>query len=155
MTVAESADRVPGAEVAAIDPQLADTAEFCAAYDVALESSVNCVVVLARRGEQRTYAAVLIRATDRADVNGIVRKHLGARKISFADQEVTEQATAMQSGGITPVGLPPDWVILVDAAVVQVEEAIIGAGVRDAKLLVSGRTLAELPGAEVVALAQR
>lgn len=154
-TVADGADRVSGAYVARIDEQVADTAQFCAAYDVALDASVNCVVVTARRGERHTHAAVLVRGTDRADVNGVVRKHLGARKISFADQEFTEQATAMRSGGITPIGLPPDWPILVDSAVALADEVVIGAGVRDAKLLVTGTALAGLPNAEVLPLVQR
>lgn len=154
-SVAVAADRVPRALVARIDEQLADTAEFCAAYDVALEAAVNCVVVVARRGERRTCAAILVRGTDRADVNGVVRKHLGARKITFADPDFTEESTAMRSGGITPVGLPTDWPILVDSAVALTDDVVIGAGVRDAKILVSGTALAELPNAEVLPLVLR
>ncbi|WP_026181271.1 YbaK/EbsC family protein [Demetria terragena] len=154
-TVAGAADRVPNALVARIDPQLADTSEFCAAYDVSLEASANCVVVEGRRGERHTYAAVLVRGTDRADINTIVRKHLDVRKISFADQAYTEEATAMQSGGITPVGLPTDWPILVDSAVAMGGEMVIGAGVRDAKLLVDGAALAEMLSAEVLPLVRR
>lgn len=141
--------------MAQIDEQLADTDQFCAAYDVDLDAAVNCVVVAARRGERHTHAAVLVRGTDRADVNGVVRKHLGARKISFADPVFTEQATAMRSGGITPVGLPADWSILVDSAVAVAGEVVIGAGTRDAKLLVTGKALAELPNAEVLPLVRR
>lgn len=153
--VAAAAENVPSALVADIDEQVADTAEFCASYDVALDAAVNCVIVAAKRGERRTHAAVLVRGTDRADINGVVRKHLGARKISFADPSYTEQATAMRSGGITPVGLPTEWPILVDSAVALEAEVVIGAGVRDAKLLVSGAALAELPGAEVLPLVLR
>jgi prolyl-tRNA editing enzyme YbaK/EbsC (Cys-tRNA(Pro) deacylase) len=139
--------------VAQIDESFADTAAFCAAYDVAPESSANCVVVAARRGDVTTYAAVMVLATDRADVNKVVRKHLDARKISFADQSTAEQLTGMQQGGITPVGLPADWPVLVDAAVVAAGPVVIGAGVRGAKLLVDGAELADLPGAAVLDLA--
>lgn len=141
--------------VAAIDPGLADTAAFCAAYDVSPDASANCVVVEARRGEVSTIAAVLVLATDRVDINKVVRLHLGARKISFADQGRVEQLTGMQSGGITPIGLPPDWPVLVDEAVVDAGPVVIGAGLRGAKLLVDGAVLAALPTAATLALAVR
>ena len=40
--------------------------------------------------------------------------------------------------------------MLVDARVPEMEVAVIGSGVRRSKLLLPGRLLAELPGAEVV-----
>ncbi len=150
--VAAAIANVPGARVARIDASLADTAAFCAAYDVAPQSSANCVVVEGRRGDVTTRAAVMVLATDRADVNRIVRKHLGVRKISFADPSVAEELTGMQQGGITPVGLPEDWPVLVDEAVVEAGPVVIGAGIRGAKLLVDGAALAALPGAAVLPL---
>ncbi|MCG7310332.1 YbaK/EbsC family protein [Brachybacterium sp. ACRRE] len=146
------AGHAPSAEVTEIDPGLADTAEFCERYEVPLEASANCVVVLGRRGEARTHAAVMVLATDRADVNKRVRKHLDARKISFADQSEVEEATGMTSGGITPVGLPESWPILVDERVAAAPLVVIGGGTRGAKLLVPGSELASLPGAEVLDL---
>jgi prolyl-tRNA editing enzyme YbaK/EbsC (Cys-tRNA(Pro) deacylase) len=151
--VAAALDLVAGARVAAIDADLADTAAFCAAYDVAPEASANCVVVEGRRGEEVTLAAVMVLATDRADINRVVRRHLGVRKISFADQARAQALTGMQQGGITPVGLPAGWPVLVDTRVVEAGPVVIGAGVRGAKLLVPGAALAELPGAVVLDLA--
>jgi prolyl-tRNA editing enzyme YbaK/EbsC (Cys-tRNA(Pro) deacylase) len=151
--VAAALDHVAGARVAAIDAELADTAAFCAAYDVAPEASANCVVVEGRRGEEVTLAAVMVLATDRADINGVVRRHLGVRKISFADQARAQELTGMQQGGITPVGLPEGWPVLVDARVVEAGAVVIGAGLRGAKLLVHGSALAQLPGAVVLELA--
>jgi prolyl-tRNA editing enzyme YbaK/EbsC (Cys-tRNA(Pro) deacylase) len=153
--VAAALEQVPDVRVAAIDATLADTAAFCAAYDVAPEASANCVVVEARRGESTTLAAVMVLATDRADINRVVRRHLGARKISFADQAKAQELTGMQQGGITPVGLPADWPVLVDRAVVDAGPVVVGAGVRGAKLLLDGAALAALPTAEVVDLAIR
>ena len=151
--VVAAVDAVPGALVAPIDPTLADTAAFCAAYDVAMEASANCVVVAARRGEVTTYAAVMVLATHRADVNGVVRRHLGARKISFAPMADAVGLTGMEFGGITPVGLPQGWPVLVDEAVVAASEVVVGSGVRRSKLLLAGADLLRLPGAQQLALA--
>src|SRR6476646_5902741 len=144
---------VPGALVAPIDPTHADTAAFCAAYDVAMEASANCVVVAGRRGDVTTYAAVMVLATHRADVNGVVRRHLGARKISFAPHDDAVGLTGMEFGGITPIGLPDDWPVLVDDAVVAAGEVVVGSGIRGSKILCTGADLLTLPGAEQLTLA--
>jgi prolyl-tRNA editing enzyme YbaK/EbsC (Cys-tRNA(Pro) deacylase) len=144
----------PDAKVAEIDPELADTAAFCERYDVPLEISANCVVVAAKRGGEVSYAACMILATDRIDVNGVVRKHLGARKTSFAPMAEATSLTDMEYGGITPVGLPSGWPVLVDEAVAAAAEVVIGSGLRRSKILLPGKALAGLPGAEVIALAQ-
>jgi prolyl-tRNA editing enzyme YbaK/EbsC (Cys-tRNA(Pro) deacylase) len=143
-----------GAEVAPIDATLADTAAFCAEYDVPMTASANCVVVLGKRAGESTYAAVMVLATDRADVNGVVRRHLGVRKISFAAQDDAVSRTGMEYGGITPLGLPADWPVLVDAAVTAAGPVVIGSGIRGSKLLLDGAELAKLPTATVIELAQ-
>jgi prolyl-tRNA editing enzyme YbaK/EbsC (Cys-tRNA(Pro) deacylase) len=143
----------PGAaqvQVAAIDPALADTAAFCERYGVTLEESANCVVIAGRRGPDTAYAACMVAATTRADVNGLVRRHLGARKASFAAVDTVTAATSMEYGGITPVGLPPGWPVLVDAAVAKTESVVIGSGIRGSKLRLPGRLLGDLPGAQVL-----
>ena len=141
-----------GLWVSAIDADLADTAAFCEHYDVALDISANCVVVEARRAERVWFAACVVLATTRADVNGIVRKHLGAAKISFAPMDSALSLTGMQYGGITPVGLPADWPILIDLNVVDQERVIIGSGIRGSKLLAATEVLASLSNAEVLAI---
>ncbi len=136
--------------VAEIDPGLADTAAFCARYEVPLEASANCVVIGAKRAGETKLAACVVLATTRADVNGLVRRRLDARKASFASMDDAVAATGMEYGGITPVGLPADWPLLVDAAVVDTPEVVIGSGVRRSKLALPGAALARLPGAEVL-----
>jgi prolyl-tRNA editing enzyme YbaK/EbsC (Cys-tRNA(Pro) deacylase) len=142
----------PGGQilVAAIDPELADTAAFCAEYGVRMEDSANCVVVAGKRGGETRYAACMILATTRADVNGVVRRHLDARKASFAPMDDAVSLTDMEYGGITPIGLPADWPILVDAAVAQSPAVVVGSGIRGSKIALPGRALAELPGAVVI-----
>ena len=149
--VATALPTLPGAVwVAAIDDDLADTAAFTDAYGVPLEASANCVVVAARRAGQTTLAACLVLATTRADVNGLVRRHLGARKASFAPQDVAVAETGMAYGGITPIGLPAGWPVLVDAAVASADLVVVGSGTRGSKLAVPGALLAGLPTAEVL-----
>ena len=141
--------------VAKIDASLADTAAFCEHYRVGLEVSANCVIIEAKRAERTWYAACMILATDRIDINNVVRRHFDARKISFAPMETAVMMTGMEYGGITPVGLLADWPILVDAAVANTESVIIGSGIRGSKLLVPGKLLADLPGAVILDIAKR
>lgn len=137
--------------VAPIDPDLADTAAFCRTYQVALEVSANCVVVVGKRGGATRYAACMVLATTRADVNAVVRRHLDVRKASFAATEDAVARTGMEYGGITPIGLPADWPILVDRRVAGSRYVVIGSGVRHSKIALPGAALATLPGAEVLA----
>ncbi|ODQ87478.1 YbaK/EbsC family protein [Mycolicibacterium holsaticum] len=141
-----------GLWVSAIDPDLADTAAFCDHYGVGLDVSANCVVVEARRADRTWHAACLVLADTRADVNGVVRKHLGARKISFAAMDTAVSLTGMEYGGITPVGLPPDWPILIDDNVIGKDRVIIGSGIRASKLLAGTDVLAGLPNSEVLSI---
>jgi prolyl-tRNA editing enzyme YbaK/EbsC (Cys-tRNA(Pro) deacylase) len=136
--------------VAEIDPMLADTAEFCAAYGSPMDGSANCVVVAGRRGEDTRYAACLVLASTRADVNGLVRRRLNARKASFAPMDDAVALSGMEYGGITPIGLPEDWPVLVDAAVAAAPAVVIGSGIRGSKLALPGALAARLPGAEVI-----
>ncbi|MDH2427662.1 YbaK/EbsC family protein [Sphaerisporangium sp. TRM90804] len=139
--------------VAPIDPALADTAAFCERYGVGMDDSANCVIVAARRGGETRHAAVLVLATMRADVNGVVRRHLDARKASFAPQAEAVESTGMEYGGITPLGLPGDWPVLVDTEVTRRPFVVIGSGIRGSKLALAGEALSRLKSAEVVSLA--
>jgi prolyl-tRNA editing enzyme YbaK/EbsC (Cys-tRNA(Pro) deacylase) len=137
--------------VAEIDPGLADTAAFCASYHVRLDRSANCVILAARREGRAWYAACVVLATTRVDVNGLAKRHLGASKISFAAMDAATAASGMEFGGITPIGLPVDWPILIDDAVVTADRVVIGSGLRRSKISLPGAALAELPNAVVLA----
>ncbi|WP_127126186.1 YbaK/EbsC family protein [Georgenia sp. SYP-B2076] len=151
--VADLALRDPDAAsqvlVAEIDPDLADTAAMTEAYELPPEASANCVLVAGRRAGEERVAACVVRATTRTDVNTAVRRILDVRKASFWPMEQAVAASGMEYGGITPVGLPAGWRLLVDSRVAT-GHAIIGSGVRRSKLLVPGEVLAALPGAQVV-----
>jgi prolyl-tRNA editing enzyme YbaK/EbsC (Cys-tRNA(Pro) deacylase) len=136
--------------VAEIDPQLADTRAFCERYGVGLDVSANCVILAARREGRAWFAACVVPASTRADVNGLAKKFLGASKISFAAMDEATAASSMEYGGITPVGLPPEWPVLIDAAVAAAPRVVIGSGVRRSKISLPGAALAELPNATVL-----
>jgi len=143
----------PGADevlVAEIDPALADTAAFCDRYGVSPVESANCVVIAAKRGGNTMYAACVVIATTRADVNNLVRRHLDARKASFAPVGAVTEATGMEYGGITPLGLPADWPVLVDEVAAKTASVVIGSGIRGSKLRLPGHLVAAIPGAQVL-----
>lgn len=144
---------VPAARIVYVDtdPQWADTAVFVQHYGPELlEQSANCVVVAGKRGGETTLAACVVLSATRVDVNGVVRRHLGVRKASFASMDTATGETGMEYGGITPVGLPDGWPVLVDSAVLDLPYVLVGSGRRRGKLLVPGKAFAELPGAVVL-----
>lgn len=143
-----------GVQVAEIDPNLSDTAAFCEHYRVALSVSANCVIVEAKRGDRVWYGACMIPADQHIDVNNLVRRYLGARKISFAPMDRATSMTNMEFGGITPIGLPADWPILVESQLGTADWLILGSGLRKSKLLVKGSLLAQLPGAVIMPIAK-
>jgi prolyl-tRNA editing enzyme YbaK/EbsC (Cys-tRNA(Pro) deacylase) len=144
-------EHAPEVAVVEIDPELADTAAMTDHYGTSLLDSANCVVVAGARAGDERIAACVVRADTRADVNKRVRHLLDVRKASFLAMDRATGESGMEHGGITPVGLPADWRVLVDARVLEIDVAIIGSGVRRSKLLLPGRLLGELPAAEVVA----
>ena len=131
------------------DPALADTAAFCSAYGFDPDDSANTIVV-AGKAELRRYAACVVLAPHRLDVNRVVRAHLGTRKASFAGAEETKSLTSMEIGGVTPFGLPPDLPVWVDAAVMTRERIVLGGGSRRWKVIAPPAILLTIPQVEVV-----
>jgi len=120
------------------------------AYDIPMTAGGNCVVVSGSRAGDERIAACVVRADTRADVNTRVRKLLDVRKASFLPMDRAVAESGMEHGGITPLGLPDGWRVLVDPRCLDIEVAIIGSGTRASKILLPGRLLGELPGAEVL-----
>ena len=146
----ERLDLLDDVGVVEIDPDLSDTARNQEAYDLPPETLANCVVVAGKRQGVEKVAACMVLASTRADVNNVVRRRLDVRKATFLGREDAVERTGMQYGGITPIGLPDEWPVLVDAAVAAQPVLVIGSGVRRSKLLLPGDVLAALPAAEVV-----
>jgi prolyl-tRNA editing enzyme YbaK/EbsC (Cys-tRNA(Pro) deacylase) len=135
--------------VVEIDPAISDTAATQEAYGLDAHQLVNCVLIAGKRDGVERVAAALVPASKRADVNGFVRKRLDVRKASFLPLEQAVTVSGMEYGGITPIGLPAEWPLLLDADAAVEPLVVIGSGVRRSKLLVPGQVLAALPGVEV------
>lgn len=136
-------------ELFACDPALADTAAFCAAYGFALEDSANTILVVGKSAPP-TYAACVVLATHRLDVNHAVRDRLGSRKASFASPDETRALTGHEIGGVTAFGLPDDLPLWVDAAVMARPHIVLGGGSRSWKVIAPSSILLTLPNVTVV-----
>ena len=131
------------------DPDLANTAEFCERYGFSPDDAANTIVI-ASKDESPVFAACVVLATSRLDVNGVVRKRLGVRKVSFAPADLTAEVTGMVMGGVTPFGLPDTIPLWIDAAVMERERIIVGGGSRRLKIIGAPNMLAQLANVEVV-----
>lgn len=136
-------------ELFACDPALADTAAFCAAYGFAPEDSANTILVIGKSDPPR-YAACVVLAPNRLDVNRAVRDRLGTRKASFAPSDSTRAITGMEIGGVTVFGLPDGLPILIDARVMGRERIVVGGGSRSWKVILDPTSLRSIPGVSVV-----
>ena len=135
-----------------IDPDFADTAQFCARYGVPVENSANTIVIASKGSvESRRFCVCVVGADRRLDVNHTVRSLLGGARVSFASAEETRELTGMQIGGVTVLGLPKDLPIYADAALLERPYIVIGDGGRSAKLKLAPQLLERLPGASLVA----
>jgi prolyl-tRNA editing enzyme YbaK/EbsC (Cys-tRNA(Pro) deacylase) len=136
-------------EILPCDPALADTAAFCAHYGVDPAHSANTIVVASKK-EPKLYAACLVLATTRLDVNHAVRALLGGAKLSFASSEETVALTGMMMGGVTVFGLPPGLSLFIDSAVMEAPRVVVGGGSRSMKVRIQPDVLRRIPGAQVI-----
>jgi prolyl-tRNA editing enzyme YbaK/EbsC (Cys-tRNA(Pro) deacylase) len=136
--------------VVAIDPALSDTATTQHEFALQLDTLANCVVVGGKREGNERLAACVVLADSRADVNGVVKRRLDVRKASFLAMERAVELTGMEHGGITPIGLPPEWPVLIDRRVVNAALVVIGSGIRRSKILLPGNLLTHVAGAEII-----
>lgn len=137
---------------AKIDPEFADTESFCKNYDVDIAIATNCLVLEAKRADRVWYAACFLLADDSADINGVIRKTLNARKVSFAPMEKALELTGMEYGGITPIGLPDDWVVLVDQNILNKKFVVVGGGVRGSKMAIETSIFKELQNTQILSI---
>jgi prolyl-tRNA editing enzyme YbaK/EbsC (Cys-tRNA(Pro) deacylase) len=131
------------------DPELADTAAFCAHYGYPYDRSANTIVVLSKR-PQGLHSASVVLADSRLDVNRTVCRLMGVKKASFAPPDVTAELTGMVMGGVTPFGLPPDFPVYVDGRVMERDWVILGGGARSMKVKVDPVVFERMDQAHVI-----
>jgi prolyl-tRNA editing enzyme YbaK/EbsC (Cys-tRNA(Pro) deacylase) len=136
-------------EVLPCDPDLADTAAFCAHYGFALAQAANTILVASKKVAPPKYAACVVLGTTRLDVNRKVSELLAVKRLSFADAETTMDLTGMMIGGVTAFGIG-DLPIYVDSAVMGQARVVMGGGNRSSKLLLDPNELTKLPNVVVV-----
>lgn len=136
--------------VVEIDPNVSDTAATQTAFGLSRDTLANCVIVGGKREGIERIAACVVLADSRADVNNVVKRTLNVRKASFLPVERAVELSAMEYGGITPIGLPQDWPILMDRRVADTDVVVIGSGLRRSKILIRGSALAHLAGVQVI-----
>ncbi|CAB3686705.1 YbaK/EbsC family protein [Paraburkholderia rhynchosiae] len=139
----------PGVTVFAVTDDASDTAAFSARYGFGLADCANTIVVRYRKDGGEHHAALISLGSLRLDINGAVKAALGAQRLSFARREDAVELSGMELSGITAFGLPPDWRVLVDAAVMERAQIVMGAGIRAAKLLLAPDVLRQWPRCEV------
>jgi len=137
-------------KVAEIDPALCGGNELFAHYNLDPLEGANCLVVEAKRGDNKTLCACLAPVGFKMDLGGVLRKHVNARIVSMAPLDFVLEATQMEHGSVTPVGLPPEWRIFIDANLKDTKRLIVGGGLKKSKLQLPLTALLELPQAELL-----
>jgi prolyl-tRNA editing enzyme YbaK/EbsC (Cys-tRNA(Pro) deacylase) len=136
-------------EVMPIDPEFADTAQFCDKYGIPLANSANTIVVASKK-EPKQYCACVVLATTRLDVNHAVKKLMGVSRVSFASAEETKALTGMMIGGVTVFALPSDMPLYVDDRLLGLDWLILGGGSRSTKIRTTPEVLRRMPNATIV-----
>ena len=136
-------------ELLSCDPELADTAAFCAHYGYDLAESANAILIASKRPPGQ-FALCLVLADTRLDVNRRVRDLMGVKKLSFASAEVTKEVTGMLIGGVTPFGLSDEIDLYVDRRIMALDRIIVGGGSRSLKVRLSPEAFGRLPHAQII-----
>ncbi|HEX7136161.1 MAG TPA: YbaK/EbsC family protein [Iamia sp.] len=135
---------------APVDAGESDTARSIETYAIPPEEAANCVVAHGKRSGEERVAALVILASTRADLNGAARRLLDVRTCSFLAQADVVERTGMEFGGISPLGLPDGWRVLVDRRVAEAGPVVIGSGIRASKVVLDGALFEGVPGFEIV-----
>ncbi|MBT1165209.1 YbaK/EbsC family protein [Bifidobacterium simiarum] len=125
-----------------------DTDLWCPNYDIPFAITGNVVVTHTHKTRKAPpeFAAAFVTADTRADLNGKVKHTLGVSKVSFAPIDAAVEATGMESGGMSPIGLPEGWPLLVDEHILGIPKLYLGSGIRPSKLVVNGEIFRHIPG---------
>jgi len=131
------------------EPEFADTQKFCDHYGYSVDEAANVLLIASKKGEPK-FAACVVLATCRLDVNKTARKKLGVSRISFANPDQTQKLTGMELGGVTPFGMPENVPVWIDSRVMECKQIILGGGNRSSKIVLTPAMLLKISNAEVV-----
>ena len=130
----------------------ADTAEFCANYGISPDEACNAILVVVKT-TPKTYAACLVRADTKLDVNHKVAAEVAFKRLSFASSEEAAQLSGQAIGGVSILGLPAEIPLLIDSRVLERPSVIVGGGNRTSKVRLDPHELTKLPNARVADIA--
>lgn len=136
-------------EIIKIDPEFADTYEFCKKYNYPINKSANTIIVCSKK-EPVTFAAAIISASTKLDVNHRLKELMSVGRISFAKPEQTKELTGMMIGGVTLFGLPKNLNIYADKQLLDLDYIILGGGGRTTKIKISPNVLKEIKQVQII-----
>lgn len=136
--------------VAEIDPKYMDDIKLCEHYNIDIKNGVNCLICECKRGENKSYVALLVPTGYKYNMSSTVRKYTNSRMVSVAPLKYVLEEIKMEYGSINPIGLPQEWKIFIDPKVMEVERIICGSGLQKSKLSLPSKYLLKIPNAELL-----
>lgn len=136
-------------EIIKIDPEFADTYKFCEKYNYPINKSANTIIVCSKK-EPITFAAAIISASTKLDVNHRLKELMSVGRISFAKSEQTKEVTGMMIGGVTLFGLPKNLKIYADKKLLDLDYIILGGGGRSTKIKISPNVLNKIKQVQII-----
>lgn len=136
--------------VASINPEYMDGMKLCEKYNIDPKMGANCLICECKRGENKSYVALVVPTGFKYNMSSTVRKYTDSRMVSVASLEHVLNETKMEYGSINPIGLPDDWKIFIDPKVLESERIICGSGLAISKLSLPSKYLLKLKNAEVL-----
>ena len=136
--------------VAEINPEYMDGIKLCEHYDIDIKSGANCLICECKRGENKSYAALLVPTGYKYNMSSTVRKYTNSRMVSVASLDYVIEETKMEYGSINPIGLPEEWKLFINPKVLEVERIICGSGLQKSKISLPSKYLLKLNNAEIL-----
>ena len=136
--------------VAEIDPEYMDGIKLCGHYNLDIKTGVNCLICECKRGDNKSYAALLVPTGCKYNMSSTVRKHTNSKMVSVASLDYVLQETGMECGSINPIGLPEEWKIFVDPKVLENDKIICGSGLQKSKISLPSKSLLKLKNIEIL-----
>lgn len=143
-------DEINNILVAEINPEYMDGIKLCEHYNIDIKTGVNCLVCECKRGENKSYVALLVPTGYKYNMSSTIRKHTNSRMVSVAPLDYVLEQTKMEYGSINPIGLPQEWKIFIDPKVLEVDKIICGSGLQKSKLSLPSKYLLKLNNVEIL-----